>query len=748
MTGCRSQSVAGVVAVLAGVLLASAAAADGGELPTIGDVRVGFAGSFKVGRWAPVAVDVAGADREVRGRLHITSLDGDGVPTRLEWTGQPPTNVPAGKKITLHAIVKTGRLRSRLRVEFVCEDGRRTAPAEAELQATPASGQLIVTLSDDLGITDLRRPSQDAPDEATVVAVVDRADDLPDFWLGYDGVDLVTLTTARDELHDHISDRQLAALETWVRMGGRLVLSSGSRGAELFGPHGRWDRLLPGRFGGVISLRDTTGLETFAEAGRVDRATDGQRRDLMATVVEDIAGRIEVFEGTRRSGRPIVIRAAHGLGQIVFVAVDLDKPPLSTWEGRPQLVEQLLTRPSVDARNIELADRGSGRAAHVGYRDLVGQLRAALDQFAGVRILPFSVIAALVVLYIALIGPIDYLWLRRFTRRMEWTWLTFSLIAVVMCLAAWWLAVLSKGNQARANQLALVDVDMTHEVLRGTVWAHLYTPKANTFDLRLQVDPQTDLRVASNSSAEQGGAGQGPGDLLSWLGLPGRALGGMDRTAHTDLPTKTYVLVGHNGVGQRRQMTVSGMPLNAASSKSLVGRWWGRADVGPPEPLGTDGLGMLAGSITNPLPIDLDECVLFYDRWAYSLGRMDTQQRVRLDETRAPRNVETLLQQRRIEDMKDITTPWDRSGSDVPRVLQMVMFHEAAGGRAYTGLLHRYQGEIDLSDHLQLDRAVLVGRAQQPAVRIIGDGPSADADTVTRHWTYYRIVFPVSPSGR
>jgi hypothetical protein len=205
--------------------------------------------------------------------------------------------------------------------------------------------------------------------------------------------------------------------------------------------------------------------------------------------------------------------------------------------------------------------------------------------------------------------------------------------------------------------------------------------------------------------------------------------------------------VGHVGTGSPRRVTVSGMPLNAASSKSLVGRWWGRSGVEPPEPLRADALGLLAGDVTNPLPADLDECLLFYDRWAYSFGRVRARQRIHLDETLAPRNVETLLQRRRIEDMKDVTTPWDRSGSDLPRIVQIMMFHEAAGGRAYTGLLHRYQGETDLSDHLQLGRAVLVGRTQQPAARIVAVGRSAVGETVTEHWTYYRILFPVSRSN-
>jgi hypothetical protein len=71
------------------------------------------------------------------------------------------------------------------------------------------------------------------------------------------------------------------------------------------------------------------------------------------------------------------------------------------------------------------------------------------------------------------------------------------------------------------------------------------------------------------------------------------------------------------------------------------------------------------------------------------------------------------------------------------------MFHEAAGGRGYTGLTHRYQGRIDLSDPLKTARAVLVGRAAERAVRLVIDGREIVDSEANKHWTYYRIVYPV-----
>jgi hypothetical protein len=195
-------------------------------------------------------------------------------------------------------------------------------------------------------------------------------------------------------------------------------------------------------------------------------------------------------------------------------------------------------------------------------------------------------------------------------------------------------------------------------------------------------------------------------------------------------------------------MKVGGMPISSGASRSLVGRWWGAADMPSSSHLTTDQAGMLRGDLVNPLPVELTACVLLFDRWAYTLPPLAAGQRLTIDASFAPRNLETFLQQRRLEEMKTVTPRWDETSTQVPRVAQMLMFHEAAGGRSYTGLRHRYQRDVDLSDHLATGRAVLVGRAAQPAVRLTFNGNLPDGRAHHNHWTFYRVVYPVALHSR
>src|SRR5690606_21031027 len=100
----------------------------------------------------------------------------------------------------------------------------------------------------------------------TLVEFQDPAD-FPDHWIGYDAIDLLLITTREVEPILKLSQPQFQALQRWVEMGGRLLLSIGRSGDQLLAAEDSpWTRLVPGKFEGVAPLRSTSGLETFANA--------------------------------------------------------------------------------------------------------------------------------------------------------------------------------------------------------------------------------------------------------------------------------------------------------------------------------------------------------------------------------------------------------------------------------------------------------------------------------------------------
>ena len=80
------------------------------------------------------------------------------------------------------------------------------------------------------------------------VARVTGVEQLPTEWYGYEGVDRVVLLTVSPRSIGNCQAERLEALERWVRLGGRLLLSLGAPGG---GPAGAGGAAGPLRAGQI-----------------------------------------------------------------------------------------------------------------------------------------------------------------------------------------------------------------------------------------------------------------------------------------------------------------------------------------------------------------------------------------------------------------------------------------------------------------------------------------------------------------
>jgi hypothetical protein len=185
------------------------------------------------------------------------------------------------------------------------------------------------------------------------------------------------------------------------------------------------------------------------------------------------------------------------------------------------------------------------------------------------------------------------------------------------------------------------------------------------------------------------------------------------------------------------------MPISIWSTRGVTARWHCRAKVPLDARLTEEPDRMLAGSITNRLGFDLADARLFYDRWVYPIRKLGSGRELRIREALQPLTSRTLLTRQRIVDSKDVTTVYDPQSTDVGRILEMMMFHEIAGGPDYTAdLTNRYSQYCDLSGHLTAGRAVLVARVPHGGSELVVDGRPVTGPH-DEEWVFYRFVLPV-----
>ena len=97
-----------------------------------------------------------------------------------------------------------------------------------------------------------KRPcrTRQAKSAQNVVATVDSLARLPTRWEGYEGVDIVVISTSKPEVFETITPQnaRIEALEQWIRMGGTLVLCAGSHAEEALHAGSPLAKFVPGRF--------------------------------------------------------------------------------------------------------------------------------------------------------------------------------------------------------------------------------------------------------------------------------------------------------------------------------------------------------------------------------------------------------------------------------------------------------------------------------------------------------------------
>jgi len=556
---------------------------------------------------------------------------------------------------------------------------------------------------------------------------------LPEHALGFDALDLLVISTSSLQV-DTLSPRVVAAIDAWVQQGGRLVWYGTTGVTTLVEANPDWRRLIPGVWNGVNTLPRLSSLEgRFGGKGAITPPAAG----IPVGVLVEPRGLVMLTEGEGRRQSPLWVRAPHGLGQITFLAVDVDQPPLLAWPGLPDLIRACMDD-NLGADPVGNSRVRHGQASHWGFRDLTGQLRSALDQFSGVTIFPVVLIGVLALAYIGLVGPIDHLLVTRWLRQPTWTWFTFPAVIATFCGFTVWINQRWKGTDWVAREAHVVDLDAVSGFTRGYSHLSLFGPKSGLVHVKLETPhgvPGWELWDRT----------------VSWFGLPGDGFGGMDQAARgwsagdryrsREEPTS---IAGRSAM--RSHLT--DFPFQAHSSHSFVGQWTARNPVEAPGALSADFDHLLSGSLVNTWGVPLEGAWICHGRWAYSVpGTWMPEQRVELQALSSPRDVRALLTQRRFitrtgKEARDETTPWDRASTNVQDIVRMMLLHEAAGGRSYTGLMHRHNSRWDLSGHLGIGRAVVLGWTPQALGHWNITGAALDTKFAPPT-NCYRIVLPV-----
>jgi hypothetical protein len=739
-------------------LLLSAAHAGAKDAVKITGVTVGYPVAAKdrsehfarFGAWTPVFVslEVLGPVTE-QAHLLIETPDADETGTvllvPLDLAGVAPgTKLSAAERGAI-GYIRPASLSGEVTVTVQGSDGGAISePFRARLHPREPLVYAVLAIGGAPANFELPRPAagDTGPLRAGRVelAHVTGFDQLPDQWFGYDGIDLVLLNTgtAPGDLLIRLfsSDRKREALFEWVRRGGRLVISVGSKAAEV-AKLTHLGSVLPYAINPAAPTRteDVIALYWSAGTGAANTVSGplgakGGAPFVLANLVpqKDKAARVVIPPPSRvvEDPQPVAAQSAFGLGRITVIGFDLDGEPFASFTKRPEFWDWVLR----DCGSPRASAGGDGKPRPPGALtededEAAVAIRQHNDTFEGVAVVSFGWIAMLIALYILLIGPVEYYFLKRVLGRLELTWVTFPIIVLTVSAAAYISADAVKGRDLRVNKLDVVDVDPASGRVYGTTWFTVFSPK---------IDKYT-IGVTPGDGWKFGG---GDGTTVNWLGAP--------RGGRPGIVRRKYAV---HADGTNVADVLEGVPIQVWSTKAFSASWSAPAVVtvnmrpkSEPFALVSSDIvhppgdrSKVIGTFTHDLPVPvLTDCVVFYAGTAYTLpGRTIVRgERVRLVlDQGVPANQWLQTEGQSEALLNRVQAYAERPGQKAAQRAQVpqtftgplpmlgVLFHEATlkneeGVFARNASLRRLDQSWRLSSENR-DEVIVVGRASPPS---------------------------------
>jgi len=500
-------------------------AAEAATSPISLTAKFGYQGVYKLQEWMPVTIDVKNSGPDFSGSLEIEAA----------FTGQPgvaspaiystPLSLAAGasKHLRTYGIVSPAAGVT-LTVR-VLQAGRLMASQAAG--SGTAAPTLIGVLSDDPSSLDDLAAVHPAGISAHVVHL--SPEDLAQSAITLRAFDLLVID---DYATDTLTSGQRTALADFVRDGGALLIGTGAS----------WRKTLAGIPTELVAARPT-GTATIATR----QALGGP------ATLELAAGLPGSSAGTwlAEASHPLLIETAVGSGLVTLATFDWNQPAVSAAAGTKALLRQLLVRDlfaSAAQQNFPIGIGGGGFSTLYGgagtsISERSNALSSVLGDVPALDLPSLQLTGLLVLVYVLLVGPINYLVLGAMHRR-ELSWVTIPLIAVIVAGGAYGIGVGTKGRSVQSNQVAIVHLASGADRAYQETFTGIMAPTRGDY----QVSPAGEGLFISPLSTN-GSFGSAPGstridaasNVVTLQGLTAFSLRGFATESVTPAPQ----LVGH-----------------------------------------------------------------------------------------------------------------------------------------------------------------------------------------------------------
>jgi hypothetical protein len=410
--------------------------------------RAGFDGYYKDGSWIPVRISVENNGADLGGSLRISVPRDYGA---AETIFTRPVDLPTQSRREIFLYVLPDGVISNLKATLVDRNNRPITSSSVRLVQASTSdliyGVLAGSPSAFNGLADV-----DPGSGSAFVAQLEPGD-LPSAGRGWQALDVLVVS---DVDTGALTPEQRGALEEWVAGGGRLIVAGGPAWQKTAAG---LTNLLPVSPTRTRTVSELAGLGNFAAFV----APEGSGVAAEGALTGDAA----VL--ARHGDLPLVVSRRLGFGQVVYLALDPAFAPLKGWDGFEGLFRNILS--------VSL-DRPGWASGFVNW----SSARDAVTALPNLELPSAWQICGFLVIYLVVIGPLNYLILKRLKRR-ELAWVTIPGVVALFSGAAYITGYQLSGTQATVHQLSVVQVWPDAREARLDMLVGLFSPRRSNYSL-------------------------------------------------------------------------------------------------------------------------------------------------------------------------------------------------------------------------------------------------------------------------
>lgn len=439
--------------------------------PVTVKVSVGFGENVRTSAWAPVAVTLHNRSNSLfSGTVEIPDWYANnqgGPPQPFHGLYETPVTLPPGttKQVLLYL---PGNDLGNNSVNVKVRRGN-TLVTSAQDWPTPFDDQQLsigVFTNDPTSTTWLRQDNP-LPEVPGVIRLSPTT--LVPQAAALDSFDIIALSNANLAALDRA---QRSALVGYVRDGGGLLLVGGPDWQETL--HPLPSVLVPGHLSGSATVSGLGGLGALSH----------QRPPLGRTALSILShptGLVLAQQGSI----PLAVQTSLGQGRIIYLAFDPSVDPVLHWKGAAGMLTDIVRRvaPAAVARGAMPSGMGPRGGPFFG-KGFYGPMNIA-GELANVpaAALPSIVLFVLLtVFYILLLGPANFLVLRRLHRR-ELAWVTVPAGALLCLAMTFGLAFHLKGNTVLVNTIGMLQLTGNGDQQPFAQYVGLFAPVRGDYTL-------------------------------------------------------------------------------------------------------------------------------------------------------------------------------------------------------------------------------------------------------------------------